>query len=284
MTPHIRPIPDAPFGALCTGVDLRCEQSQAAVQAMRAGWLDHQVLVFPDQPLSLDEFERASLLFGDFGAEPYLRGMDSHPHIVRVQRLPDEEPAPFGSSWHSDWSFRRQPPSATLLHAQVVPPSGGDTLFASAQLAWAALDAETQAQIRHLSGLHSARRSYSLAGFEASGGERRSMRIEPSDEAYAVEQHPLVALHPETGRASLFINWVYTIGIEGLPGPEGEALLQRLLEHSVREEFIYRHRWSADMLVLWDNRCLQHQATGGYDGHHRLMHRTTLAGEAPRAI
>ena len=109
------------------------------------------------------------------------------------------------------------------------------------------------------------------------------MRIQPSDDAYAIERHPLVRVHPETGREGLFINWVYTIGIDGLPTAEGEALLQRLLQHCVREEFIYRHRWAPNMLVLWDNRCLQHQATGGYDGHHRLMHRTTLAGGRPRS-
>lgn len=134
------------------------------------------------------------------------------------------------------------------------------------------------------------------------------MAIEPSDDAYAIERHPLVCTHPETGRKTLWVNWVYTIGLEMglemglergraiekerqtgsqskavLTDSEANELLRTLLEHSVREDFVYRHRWQPNMLVMWDNRCLQHQATGGYDGHRRLMHRATLVGTRPQA-
>ena len=158
---------------------------------------------------------------------------------------------------------------------------GGDTLYASGYLAWEALDPALQSRCENLRALHSARRSYSMAGYQAGGGDARSMDIVPSDSAYAVQPHPLVCTHPETGRRALWVNWVYTIAIEGLSTAASEALLRELLEHSVRDEFVYRHRWQPDMLVMWDNRCLQHQATGGYDGHARLMHRTTLAGSVP---
>ena len=279
----VQPVVNQPFGAIVTGVDLREPLSQDQRTLLRKAWLDHQVISFPEQPLNHQQFEAASLAFGDFGDEPYLRGLPDHPNIVVVERKADEKPAPFGTSWHTDWSFKLEPPAATLLHSKIIPPVGGDTLYASGYLAWEHLSPALKAKVDGRYGLHSARRSYSLAGYEASGGKARSMAIVPSDDAYAVERHPLVCTHPETGRKALWINWVYTIEIEGMASQEGTALLKALLEHSVRDEFVYRHQWQPNMLTLWDNRCLQHQATGGYDGHHRLMHRTTLAGTRPVA-
>lgn len=279
----VTPVPNATFGAQITGVDLSKPMDTELRDTLYQAWLDHQVVYFPDQPLSHPQLERVSQSFGQFGDEPYLRGMPEHPHLVVVERKADETPSPFGTSWHTDWSFQPEPPAATLLHSKIVPPMGGDTLYASGYLAWEHLDPDLKSRVDGLIGLHSARRSYSLAGYEASGGKARSMAIEPSDDAYAVERHPLVCTHPETGRRTLWINWVYTIGIEGMPDNKAEALLRTLLEHSVQDDFVYRHRWQPDMLVMWDNRCLQHQATGGYDGHRRLMHRATLAGTRPQA-
>lgn len=285
---QVTPVPNSAFGAAITGVDLSKPLQPSVRDAIRETWLAHQVVYFPDQPLSHPQFETLSKSFGEFGVEPYLRGMPDHPNLVVVERKANEQPSPFGTSWHTDWSFRAEPPSATLLHSKIIPPVGGDTLYANGYLAWEQLDDRLKARAEGLFGLHSARRSYSLAGYEASGGDARSMAIEPSDDAYAIERHPLVCTHPETGRKALWVNWVYTIGIEsagvsGLTETDADTLLRTLLEHSVREEFVYRHRWEPNMLVMWDNRCLQHQATGGYDGHRRLMHRATLAGTRPVA-
>lgn len=273
--------PQQPFGALVTGVVLAQPLEPTVVQQLRAAWLTHQVLSFPNQPLTHSELERITLLFGEFGEETYIKGLSEHPHVVAVQRKPDETPKPFGSGWHSDWSFQRAPPAATLLHAKVVPPSGGDTLYANGYLAYDALTLEQRRQIDPLQVIHSARRSYSPKAYEAGGGKARSMKIVPSDSAYGERLHPLVRVHPETHRRALWINAVYAIAIDGLAAREGEALLSDLLEHSVRPEFCYRLQWQPDMLTIWDNRCLQHMATGGYDGHARLMHRTTIAGDPP---
>jgi taurine dioxygenase len=111
------------------------------------------------------------------------------------------------------------------------------------------------------------------------------MKILPSAEANSTQRHPLVRTHPETGQRSLFVNQVYTVGLEGpdLDTDQASALLKQLCEHATQDQFVYRHRWQPDMLIVWDNRCVQHSAQGGYDGHRRLMHRTTVAGEAPVA-
>ena len=94
--------------------------------------------------------------------------------------------------------------------------------------------------------------------------------------------HPLVRVHPVSGRKALFVNPVYTVGIEGMTEPESAALLGFLYKHMTEERFVYRHAWAPDMLTMWDNRCCMHNATGGYDGHLRVLHRTTVAGDAPR--
>lgn len=273
------------FGATIRGVDLAAltlsKDAAAEFQTLRALWLQYQVLAFPQQQLSHEALGRVTQAFGEFGSEPYLEPMQQHPRIVEIRRSATERASPFGTSWHSDWSFKAEPPAATLLYSRVVPPQGGDTWFADGVRAFAALPAAEQTQLRKLTGIHSARRSYSPTGYFATDSAERSMKIRSDDSAYATQNHPIVRTHPETQRPALWVNGVYTIGIRELPGQAGEALLQRLCTHATQSEFLYRHRWEPDMLVLWDNRSVQHCASGGYDGHERIMLRTTTAGCQP---
>ena len=282
MTQRLKVYPEPEgFGARVSGVQLSESLSEQEIDAIRSAWLAHQVLCFPDQPLTHDELAAFAARLGEFGDDPFLRATASNPHVVEVRRNADERTSPFGSNWHSDWSFQHEPPSATILHAKVVPPVGGDTLFANGYRAWDDLDAETRARVGNLTALHSARRPYSRTGLFARESGKRSMTILSDDRALAVQEHPLVRTHPETGRTALWINPVYTIGIKELPGDEGAALLADLFAHSTSERYILRVQWAPDMLTLWDNRCVQHCALGGYDGYQRLMHRTTVAGDRP---
>ena len=269
------------FGACITGVDLAEPLTEETAGAIRALWLKHQVVYFPDQPLTHEQLEAFTQAFGAFGNDPYVASIDQHEHILEVRREPDEAIAPFGGSWHSDWSFQATPPSATILHAKVVPPIGGDTHYADGVRAYETLDPVLRDEIDDMQTLHSARRPYSHEGYERSGGAARSMKILPNDDAWAIQQHPLVRTHPETKKRALWVNPVYTLSIEGLTESESDALLARLFAHALAPEFIYEHKWSANMLTMWDNRSVQHCAQGGYDGHRRVMHRTTVAGDAP---
>ena len=191
-------------------------------------------------------------------------------------------PSPFGAAWHSDWSFQETPPAATLLHAKIIPPVGGDTLYADGYRAYEALSPAMQSVLAGLRGVHSAARPYGPEGIYArEADDARSMKILWSAEAEKTRAHPIVRTHPVSGRKALFVNPVYTVGVEGMTADESAALLGFLFKHMTAEAFVYRHKWAADMLTLWDNRCALHNATGGYDGHRRLMHRTTVAGEVP---
>jgi taurine dioxygenase len=272
---------ESKFVAEVSGVQLDQPLSAPSINAIKAGWAQHPVLIFPDQPLDPHELATFARHLGEFGIDPYVNPLEDHEHVIEVRREPAESTPIFGASWHSDWSFQAAPPSGTLLYAQTVPPSGGDTLFADCYRAYESLPSQLKSELLDLRATHSAARAYGSEGLFAKDDPSRSMRIVTSQEAEKVEIHPVVRTHPVTGRQGLFINHVYTIEIVGMDKVKSRALLKFLFEHMTQDEFVYQHEWREDMLVLWDNRCLLHYAHGGYAGYQRVMYRTTLAGERP---
>lgn len=253
--------------------------STEEIKDIREQWVNHGIAIFPRQSLTLEQYEDFSQLFGPYGEEPFLIPMQEHPHVVQVHRKANEEAAHFGGAWHSDWSFQNQPPSATMLYSQIIPPIGGDTLFANTADAYDDLSDELKLRIQDLHALHSAKLPYAKDGVYATEGKKRTMKIHTSDEANKTMSHPVVRTHHETGRKMLFINPVYTMEIEGLAKEESDLLLFELYSHMGQEKYIFRHRWEPDMLIMWDNRTVMHMAEGGYDGHERLLHRITIAGD-----
>jgi taurine dioxygenase len=267
----------AACGALVHGVDLRQPLTAEQSAAIRSAWLDHQVLAFVEQQLQIEDIERFAQTIGPFGVDPYFRAVPGHPHVAQVRREPDEQTPIFAESWHSDWSFLERPPAATVLYGDIIPPVGGDTLFANQYAAWDALPARTKSLLMDKRGIHSARRAYSREGMYGERDTGRSMAIHYSDSALSTQVHPIMRIHPETGRPALFVSMGYTIGIEGMSDAEATETLIQLFMHQSKDEFVYRHRWSQGTLLMWDNRCVVHAATGGYHGHRRLLHRITVA-------
>jgi taurine dioxygenase len=266
----------APCGAVVRGLDLRQPLDGATLAAVRRAWLDHQVLAFVDQALTLEDLERFALCIGPYGQDPYFESVPGHPHVAQVKREADETSTIFADNFHSDWSFLARPPAATLLYGDIIPPVGGDTLFANQYAAWDALSPAMQALLKDKQGVHSARRGYARSGRYGEGDAGRSMAIRYDDSALATQTQPIARVHPETGRTALFVSPGYTIGIAGMPDSEAQPLLLELFRHQAKPEFVYRHVWQQGTLLLWDNRCLVHAATGGYDGHRRLLHRITV--------
>lgn len=271
------------FAAAVHGLDLSAPLAPETRRELMAAWCAHAVLCFPEQNLDPTTLEHLSTYFGAFGHDPYVQPKQGFEHVIEVCRDARETAPIFGSMWHSDWSFQASPPSATLLYGEVVPPHGGDTVFADGYGAFEALSPTMQALLLPLNAVHSAAPAYGPKGLFARDDTSRSMQIIVSNDAEKSQIHPLVRRHPISGRASLYINHVYTLGIDGMRADESQALLEFLFKHMTRSEFVYRHRWRARMLVIWDNRCLLHYADGGYQGHRRLMFRTTVAGEVPLA-
>ena len=265
------------LGVEITDVNLNEKLTFETIQKIRSVWLDKGVAIFPNQDLTHDEFQNFSLEFGNFGDDPFLGGLDEKPNIVEVKRLASEKSSPFGGGWHSDWSFQENPPAATFLLSKIIPPIGGDTLFANTQIAYEDLDAEMKSKIDNLKVVHSAKLPYADDGFYATEKEQRSMNIITSKEAKKEQIHPLVKVHPETQKKGLFINPVYTSHICGFNEEESFLLLSKLYENITQEKYIYRHKWNENMLLMWDNRTVMHMAEGGYDGYDRLLHRITIA-------
>ncbi|HMQ20621.1 MAG TPA: TauD/TfdA family dioxygenase, partial [Sphingopyxis sp.] len=211
------------------------------------------------------------------GDDPFIKPIPGRAHVIAVKRRADETAPLFAENWHSDWSFQARPPAGTCLFGITIPPVGGNTEFANQH---AALDAMPDALRRRIEGrqaIHSARGGYAPSGMYGARDKGRSMDIRSGDEALATQLHPIIRKHPETGREGLFGCAGYIIGIDGMEDAEAIPLIVELLEWQGREAFRYSHRWEPDMLVMWDNRSVLHRATGGYDGHDRLLHRTTIA-------
>lgn len=264
-------------GATVTGVDLSGELSAKLIADIRAAWLQHKVLAFAGQQMDDDALERFTIAMGGFGEDPFFAPIKGRQNIAAILREADETSPLFAENWHSDWSFLAEPPSGTCLLAVDIPPTGGDTLFANQIAAFNALTPERQEFLRALTAIHSAQLAYAPDGSYGEKDTGRSMDIRPDESARATQTHSLVQRHPETGEEALYSTLGYIIGIEGMDQADAIALLSELAQWQSRDEFVYRHRWEPDMLVMWDNRSVLHKATGGYEGHRRELHRTTIA-------
>ncbi len=266
-------------GAFIEGVDLSREVSPDVISSIREAWLEHHVVVFPKQKLTDDDLERFALYFGPFGHDPFFESIPGHDHVAAIQRNADETTSIFAETWHTDWSFQKNPPIGTCLYGITIPPKGGDTLYANQHLALERMPDDLRARFEDKVAIHSARLGYSKDGIygDVEAGSDRSMNIIASDEALEEQTHPLVRAHPETGRLGIFgAPLSYIVGFEGVGEEESATLMKELHDWQTRDEFLYRHEWEPGMLVLWDNRSVLHRATGGYEGHDRLLHRTTI--------
>ena len=263
-------------GAEITGLDLSVPLSGKIVDELREVWLQHGVLFFRDQNLEPKQLLHVAEYFGETMPYPLLKGLEGFPDITVVSKMEHEE-VNFGGIWHSDTTYLKIPPMASLLYSMEVPEHGGDTLFANQILAFESLSEPMQ---HLLSGL----KAINTAGNPAIVSTR-SERIQDSGSGIQAEQfeaeHPAVITHPETGKKALFVNRAHTQGFQELSEKEGKALLDFIFVHQVRTEFCCRFKWTPGTLAFWDNRSMQHYPLNDYHGHRRIMHRVTLRGEKP---
>jgi taurine dioxygenase len=269
------------FAAEISGINL-ASLSEGDLAELRAVMCAHEVVVVRGQTLEPAQQSAFSARLGPFGEVPFIATMDEFPEVIRVVKEADEGAAfNFGGAWHSDFSFQNEPPSFTILSAVDVPPWGGDTCFASMTAAWNALHEPMQIRLRALNAVHSARDAYSPK-MQALHTGMSGMQIVCDESANDHKVHPLVPVHPETGKEVLFFNRAYVRDIEEMPNDEAQSLMSFLHLHTTDVKFMYRHRWQSGDVVIWDNRSTQHVALNDYAGFRRELRRTTIAGESPQ--
>jgi taurine dioxygenase len=263
------------IGAEIGGVDLSDDLPDETIGAIRQALLDNLVIFFRDQTLPADRFLALARRFGTPIEYPFVKGIEGYPEIINVAKL-EHETVNFGGVWHSDTTYLREPPMATLLVAREVPEAGGDTIFANQYLAYETLSEKLRDLLSGLMGVSSSAKA------DASRTREDRIRSDGSEDArkLLVAEHPAVRTHPETGRKALFVNRAHTVGFAGMTEAESAPLLEYLFRHQIRPEFTCRFRWTNGALAIWDNRCAQHYAVNDYAGHRRIMQRITLAGES----
>ena len=266
-------------GAEITGIDLKKNLSDNQISEIRELWLEYHVLSFPNQSLTDDDLERFTLYFGSFGDDPFINSIPGRENIIAVKRTADEKVPVFADNWHTDWSFQLNPPAGTCLFGKIIPTEGGDTLFANQHIALEHMSSTLRNKLEGKLAIHSALVPYSPGGGygDKDREKGRSMDIRASNEAFAKQLHPIIKQHPETKKEGIYGTIGYIIGIDGMANQEAMKLLMELSAWQCKEEFLYRHKWKKDMLIMWDNRSVLHRATGGYEGQERLLHRTTIA-------
>ena len=270
-------------GAVLGGVDLATDLTDATVAEIRAALLEHEVVFLRDQRLDPAQQVAFSRRLGPASPVPFIEPVADHPEVIAVIREASEAQAyTFGSLWHSDFSFLPEPPSASILHALEVPPTGGDTIFASQTLAYERLSPAMRTMLDRLDGVHSAEHAYSPK-MQTVHDTFTGMSVQTDESAHRTQVHPVVRVHGETGRRALYVNAQYTVGLHGFAPDEAKPLLAFLFEHATDADLTCRWTWTVGDVAIWDNRSVQHQAMADFTGHRRAMHRTTVAGEAPIA-
>jgi taurine dioxygenase len=266
-------------GAQIRGIDLRKPLTNSQHEEIYKAWLEHIVLVFPEQDLTPEEQIAFSRRFGVLDNHDSQAPSTLHPDhreiLVLTNKMVGGKKSGThnsGRNWHTDLSYTSRPAKGAVLHCKEKPPVGGDTMFANLYLALETLTPPIRGLIETLEALHDVSM---IRGIEAR---------DPADVAEMKRRnppviHPVVRTHPETGRKSLLVNQRIRRFL-GMSDEESQSLLAMLNAHATSPEFVYRHRWSLGDVVMWDNRCSAHVALGDFDQTKpRVMFRCSLEGE-----
>jgi taurine dioxygenase len=257
------------IGAEIHGVDVRTLDDGGFAAIYRA-WLDANVVVVPDQDLRIEDFLKYSRRFGV--VHPHPSKMTRHPEHPEITLLGVDKFGPDGTldmaiyrrgaeGWHTDGAYDREPFKATQLYALAVPSTGGDTLFASMYAAYEALPPRLKARLEGR-----------LGAFTYGGRRKATALLDAEDRDWTPVFHPIIRTHPETGRKALYFDPGKILRIEGVPGPESDALIEELTDRMIQPGAEYRHTWRQGDVVIWDNRCSYHKAAGDYPPEQDRIH------------
>jgi taurine dioxygenase len=265
------------IGAEIRGLDLREKPDDATIKAIYQAWLDHIVIIFPDQKLSQEDLIRVTGYFGEQGMPRrppkfFPKGYSKIlPGIMMISNI-RENGEPIGAlpdgemMFHHDMIHSDLPDKATLLYSVEIPSTGGNTLFASGYAAYETMDPDLRNKLEGRIAIH----HYNYGSVQKGDGK--------GTEAFGENRHPVFRTHDDTNRKAVYVNRLMTVGIEGMAQAEAEPLLNAVFDHAEKREFVYEHVWRVGDLMLWDNRNSSHARTDFPSTERRLMLRTTVKG------
>ena len=277
----LRVTPAGPvLGAEIAGVDLERPLEPDTVAAIRTALLQYKVIFFRDKDISHEAHVAFGRHFGELEGHPVLPHVPGHPLILDIVGVDGiqwtDETIGGGRAmdkWHTDVTFRENPSMGGILRARVLPPLGGDTLFADTAAIWRDLPDRVKTRIEGLQAEHDILRSF---GGRVSDEKREELRVTTPPVV-----HPVVRTHPETGEKALYVNNTFTARILGMDEVESRELLRYLVNKVKQPEYQVRFHWSPNAIVFWDNRPTQHYAVLDYWPHRRVVERVTVVGERP---
>ena len=274
------------LGAEVRGVDMSKPLDRHAFRELHEAWMQYLVIVLPGQHVSDEQHVEFTRNFGELEIfHQKIIKSKSVREIFRVSNVDDEgklmppdhpivRQLSLAQSWHTDSSYRNIPCTGALLHGVEVSRSGGETEFTNMYLVYEALPEKLKRQVEGRKARHNFGHLHVL--------QPEAPQLTPEERAAVPPVwQPLVRIHPVTRRKSLYISPIYNDQVEGMSPEAAQAFIAELAEFAGQRRFVYRHRWEPDDVLIWDNRCTMHQVTAFDPRERRVMHRTTVVGDAP---
>ena len=260
------------IGAEIEGVFLG-ELSDSEFKEIREALVKYEVIVFRDQDITLDQQIAFAKRFGSLSVHPFSPNMESRPEVITFDYTADNPPVNT-DCWHSDETFRKDPPLGTILRGKIIPEKGGDTLFASMTAAYHGLSESMKNYVHGLEAIHDFTPFRKLF----SNSARDIEKLREIEAQFPNPSHPVVVVHPESGRRILNVNPQFTVRIKGVEKEESDMILQYLYNQVNVPEYQLRVKWRPNTVVMWDNRSTQHYAPHDYYPQRRALDRVTVAG------
>jgi len=255
-------------------VDIKSGIDSGTFDELRAAFVEHGLIFLRDQDITPDEHIAFAERWGEININRFFPRLDGYDQIATVTKEPDQT-TNIGGGWHTDHSYDHVPAMGSILIARETPPVGGDTLFACMYTAYDTLSDGLKQTLEDMKAVHSSRHIF---GEQSSYRDTMRGRFSNPEDATQDAVHPVVIMHPESGRKALYVNPGFTLHFDGWTAAESKPLLDYLYAHAVQLEHTTRFQWAPGSIAFWDNRCTWHYALNDYHGTRREMHRITIEG------